>query len=1279
MTDMTKGQIIEQFEVISSDFLSIDNNVQNRHFARNETNAIYGKVKQPISLSAENNVTFLLGNAGSGKSVVMRDLYELLVKDNKIVLAIKSDYYSANSFDSLYKSLGTALNLIDAIEELTYDGEIVYLLIDQIDALSQALSSDRKALQTYLNFIVRLSKNRNVRTVVSCRWYDYEYEPKLSAFKFSSKVEMGLLDGEQVSSVIRDMGADYNLLSGYVKRFLQTPLHLKMFASIGDMNLLNENLTLQKMYDRFWQLKIVDDWKDKNGGNILQLINAIDYICNFIFENQQLSMTKAAIRMEYKDSVEYMLSEGVLNSVGKNNERIQFIHQSLFDYVFARICYEKDKDIINDLSHLHQGIFIRARVKQYFVYLREADTRKYIVSLKTIFNSVDEKGDYLYRFHIQQMLLNTIGFYEKVLPEEKQFVIKDILTNERYRSAFIESVYSQEWFQIVSKECKFDKITKDTDKDIIKLIGDLLYRLQWTSHSEFVAGYLQQNISQGNGDFNEMAMQVLDEEKYHPELYKELYLKLSKNSTALVMPQYLRNILSVDFDLVANAIKENARTYIDGRKNNITEYGRNHDVSSLLRQIMQCSPNKLLPFLLELIEILARGTQMQYKASKRIESWEFYNYESGSIAHDVSEQLVNEVIKLFIKMPYADTKDALTKVSKSDISVFVMIAAKVYSTDVEKYKSDILDFFCNSLAFEYIHSTCDYHVGELLKKAFPIFTFEEQNKVVAAIGKAEPEWENVIMKEHQKYNYPVSMKGKTKAHLLALLPSDTLKTHYPAEWDFLCQWQRKGLPLKNDKPFEISTMEGAKGVSSYEARDNNEWISIMETVGKKPSVNFENPSMSGVGYQLSELASKDTSRFSKLLSEILENEKINIGYKIAIFEGLQKGNIDIAIASDLFQKLLDLVSKEQTPNSAGVLISLTRCVSNFGENRQMPETASNFLMKIATEYDDSNENTEANNRPDAYQAGINQVRGSAANYLVKYARYIKDKNALFKALECIATNGAVTTRSATLLELGLLIITDPDRCLRLTLSLIGRNPSLMSMPIHNYNPLLYYTQRRFSDLESFYKQALDISQSHDILVCILWVAWANGESRAKELCLGMLRRTPSCQSKLLLFIDQCRPVHIKTECIKDVYLLLLDSNDKETGEKLESILDNLDKYVSDDVAQELINAFVKSENSKYAAHSFIKAMEHYSEKEPEKVLEWMHLVLKSTEGLTTQKSHYIDNGQFVDVVIKCYNEIGSYSDKKEGIEFSMDLIDEILLNNHMRSHLFHFFRMLDLQ
>ncbi|HCX74997.1 MAG TPA: hypothetical protein DHU93_05870, partial [Algoriphagus sp.] len=80
------------------------------------------------------------------------------------------------------------------------------VVLDQLDALSQTLSSDRRWLKTYIKLIQELLKLPNARIIISTRSFDLDYDADLRKFNDThviKQIEVGKLSETEVTDILK--------------------------------------------------------------------------------------------------------------------------------------------------------------------------------------------------------------------------------------------------------------------------------------------------------------------------------------------------------------------------------------------------------------------------------------------------------------------------------------------------------------------------------------------------------------------------------------------------------------------------------------------------------------------------------------------------------------------------------------------------------------------------------------------------------------------------------------------------------------------------------------------------------------------------------------------------------------------------------------------------------------------------------------------------------------------------------------------------------------------
>ena len=296
-------------------------------------------------------LALLYGKAGIGKSIVMHKLLEQLQgREDYLVLGIKSDLVEFANMDDLRGKLYLARPIEDVIREEASKRKRVVLLVDQIDALSLSLSANRTPLRSLLSLIRRLANTPHVRVVISCRPYDLDYDPELQNLKIKNRWELKELSKELVLQTLRSNGHNESMDDRLIS-FLGNPLHLYLFLKVRPEERLTDPLSTNLLYHQLWS-KCINNAstcpvsKDS-------LLSLLDTLVDTMYQRQELSIHMREFETQYEQELRYLLTNDLL--IESRNRQIQFFHQTLFDYIYARRFLEKGKSLLDELKGQHQG------------------------------------------------------------------------------------------------------------------------------------------------------------------------------------------------------------------------------------------------------------------------------------------------------------------------------------------------------------------------------------------------------------------------------------------------------------------------------------------------------------------------------------------------------------------------------------------------------------------------------------------------------------------------------------------------------------------------------------------------------------------------------------------------------------------------------------------------------------------------------------------------------------------------------------------------------------
>lgn len=187
----------------------------------------------------------------------------------------------------LRQNIHLAKPIETVVEEMAQKYKRVILLIDQIDALSLSLSSNRTPLRSLLKLIGQIQHIPNVRVVISCRPYDLEYDPLLDNLRIKNKWELKEFTNDQVKRILSENGC-VESMSDNLLRFLGNPLHLFLFLKVKPEEQLTDPLSTDLLYHQLWRKYVLDDSVRKVGKE--RLLSLFDKLVATMYERQELSV-----------------------------------------------------------------------------------------------------------------------------------------------------------------------------------------------------------------------------------------------------------------------------------------------------------------------------------------------------------------------------------------------------------------------------------------------------------------------------------------------------------------------------------------------------------------------------------------------------------------------------------------------------------------------------------------------------------------------------------------------------------------------------------------------------------------------------------------------------------------------------------------------------------------------------------------------------------------------------------------------------------------------------
>lgn len=1259
---------------------------------RDEVKSILDWIAKDTQTEKPNRVALLYGSAGVGKSVVMHDvLSEIQKREDYLVLGLKTDQIEFDNTEKLSERMHLTKPLVSVIRDMAQEKSRVVLLIDQIDALSLYLSSNRTSLRSILKLIQQVKEIPHVRVVISCRPYDLDYEPTLNNLNIPTKWELKNLSGDKVTEILKQHGLDANLNDGLIG-FLGNPLRLYLYLKVMPYGKLRTPITEEILYDELWRICVIDiDAIKVNKNRVLQLL---DNMVETMYKRQELSVHKREFETNFSEELHFLFSQELITL--NPNGRIQFFHQTMFDYVYARRFVEKGQNLLEELSSQHQGLFSRAAVKSILTFLRETNSNVYVQTLSHLLFDECENGKDRYRFHLKSLALSNMTFFDEPKTDELQFIKRKIFDNGLYMGVIFESVHSGVWLKaiwnIIEEKGGWSSLTKDYKGKVITMCR----RGLWFD-ADGILDIVFKILGYGNEDDIELIEGLVNYQYLdcNVERLIKLYRKIGANPRSSIGISLLKSIAKKDPTFVCDEFKRNIKEQLDQKKDE-TLYLINlsHDEESILEMLEKEHHSIAIRLYVDLLVMIMEVTKFDIHGSEIFNSIEFSHFirvSGGHFNRNFSVDVVNKLIDDFLKnIGEKETEDYLLDFSHSNYECFVFIALYVYTEFPERYANDVYTIICNRSVLTDAPCWVEYQALEALKTSFLYMTSVQQLDIIKRTERLTDKGELLIdrhFKERVSFAcYPICDLDLHRGKVLHALPKDFLRENCWSAYQERLRIERKyaykkngvvSYPLlENEMPFRSSTMCGWRSVGADNAAKMSvdAWYkSMVKFVDNNHTTDWERPSLMGQCQLFRKIVETNPDKYLGFVQRIAVDENIQLEYVEAGLSGLLNAQKFVE-AEQVFGCIVEQISGDVNSKYRGFNIhSFLYSIDAFIKNDSLPKSIFDFLCNVVLNVKESELSPEMANERDIYNTAINQPRGHAAYMLVKCCGFKEYKEGIFATLEKVADSASVYTRSAILLNMALLNNLDRMRNVELfKLLMHDYDVRLMSLPIHNYNPLVYFINYAIDDLMDFFKQATENIGCYKEQVIILWLAWSHNDCRedVKQMLDTMCERSEAARLSLIDFLGDLKD-NLNAPAMTYIQFLMNEKFDSpKLGEECDGMFFHANDW-ADCYKKAIAQTYVMSSLSRYCNRGFVEFLASYAVIDPIQTLAWLECILGKK-----RPEHFSMWNLVTDVLIQSYNGIKSFNDKdcKDILEKAMDLMDQLMMskdNNYLITNFIH--------
>lgn len=1105
--EISYDQALRYLNSASFDFRQIKSHFgeqTNTHIVRKVTGEVYAWVLADLSLNQE-NIAILEANAGMGKSVVFKDVYKLALKDEIPVLTIKADKCFAEDRIFLSRKLFQRehVDFDSLIEALREKHQKIIVLVDQIDALSQTLSSNRSFLTTYNRLIDDLSRYPEVRIIVSVRSFDLNYDSELSIYKKArySCFQLQPLPRESVTKILDQYGAKQ--YSDSFIELVSIPNALNIFCQLRNKKSRNlDNLkNLNDLNNALWE-----DIIDKASEQHLNVIPVIYQIARKMYSEggpylQDISQTP---------EVKFLKSHSLIT---QDQRGLQFFHQTFYNYVFARYFVETEQDLCRYVIDKGQSLYIRSTIKMVLEFLRDASHNSYIQTLKRFLSSKS------YRFHLQVLVLQSLSMEEAPTKEELKIFDTIIHPDITFFEVFTEQVLSRNWLNhliqgniilqnLDYKTSGWSVIVRrmpwrlENKKETV--VAEKRYRIgiqillnNVRLHSDLIIGFLMQ-LPEDYSNKAEVIQRVLialDDWKnpilkglfktYIPFEGEESYeATLNRNFWYF---QCLQRIAVYHAEFVIDEIEPKLfKEFLD----NYYYSGLGYEYQEVIKKIMEHHPQHSLEFFLHLMIETVQANPIPLEVGTYETPLIHGNHftEAGFQRHsknaddEIFEFLMSISSNLVSDLDWFSTQ--FEKYKHSNLIPLLTWLLCNLTLCVNKYRKEaleLLEIIHEKNGFKGYDNAFQLVSRQLIAVLFPLLDQTQQERLTAIIFSVSHPYELRTYQDGDQKVHTLEIYGKKLYLFLEAIPL-THRIEQPRLQKRYQELSRKFGDL------HIQAMDvhrgGVTGVgpplkaNAYENMTFEQWLISMH----KFDDNYRRPRTSGKGgidhhsreFE-KQVAARPIKYFPFVEAIALEN-KVAISYQIAGIQGLANATYDPYPLLSLFKEIIKRAASDW------ILYPLIQLAEYFNRQQHFDQTVFDFLKNLAL-------SGRKFLRTEEYEPlkDDDAIRAFATTAVINSNYHDEVKNEIFQVVETNAKAPIPTLQISILSGLAYLNRLNPARAFKIFKTLTQTaDLELLKNSIWSAQ---FYLQNFGDQLDYYFEKILKREELHEHGVVLITKYW----------------------------------------------------------------------------------------------------------------------------------------------------------------------------------------------
>jgi uridine kinase len=1297
-------KILEKFDHASFHLTSYNDQfegIPNSNIKRSEAQQLLSWVLNPIKevddrMESDLPIVLLAGNAGAGKTVVLKELLTELRVRGIPVLGLKADRLYAKSIRELEEKISLEDSIYKLMRRLKQNFDKVVVLIDQIDALSQSVSINTEYIDTFNHLVRELVSIEGVRVVISCRVYDLNFDSELKFYKNQRIINLSLLDKEDVNRILRflDVTARESLLE-----LLRTPHNLNVFCKTHSRNNNIENTrSLNDLYNELWRQKVV---RVPQGSNLaMSRCKELLYsMADGMYSSQRIVAGRAPFVDNYFQELEYLKSNGLVLEDGRE---LQFFHQTFYEFVFSKSFVDSKKTLSKYLTENHQALHIRSSVKMILNFLRDSDPQEYV----RVYNQILFSDKWLarihwnhYRIHIKLLFIEVLGFQSEISADEADLA-KKIMADQRYRLVFFDSIASAAWLKFCVENQSLNKLLCKSAHLLDRILllgyvkgnGVVTKLLKSFSNYEFRQRRKRDDISLC---FQVLRRQlpvdrglVLDflsnspefENKPHFVIQLLYFLKIWDGKTSYDLFDRYHLTAEIDkhsfYHILEDAAKYDIswainryRTGANEKIQKITgpsfnsefEYNDEHFFKVLFDKDRVIA----FEFAVEIVETISKAASSPIDEPNDIVradlAFLMFDYERANHSHEhgaIFRMLISAAEELAKEQADVFNRFAQSYANSNSQTMLMPLLYGLIANPAAYFGESftLIRTFAHKKVFER-EGKLQFLVRRLLGVAYIYFDYRQKAFVNDHILRLHSPRETSIYEREGKKMHNLRFYGFRKFIYLKALPWPEIESN--ALLKKICQELKRKFPDAQDedpKKTYGGVVGPPLGQATYRNMDLGNWEKSFRKYHSEFRIEFHSlkGSLQEHARAFESEVVKRPNFFFPLIEQLIDDRTITTDYVIHGLQGLKSAKYNPLEVKRLFKRLIKYDFDRDNTRY------ITWLTDYFIDTHTLDGDIVHYLCEKAVNHTDPENDRVVNG---VLMDGINTVRGGAASR-IPYLQVPELRDLIFETVDKIIHDKSVMVRVAIMPRFALLMNLDEERTLMLFLK-ATENPS---PEIFEQTPWTasYLAHKYFSRLISYFEAARKMESMHDDMAAILGVAWVKGKKYSSRLLSQALKSSIKAKAKMVdlcinFLLDEDDKARQKA---RSLYVRFLNNVDKDIVHEYSTSFLHLSRSDFQKLLP-LLRAYSKSAVAKESPHYFFEYLLECAKRHPKECIDLLASANKYHKPDITEGGYYDDEP--LKVLLGAYNALRTSNQLSSAyMKKSMRLFDKMLLDERFR-------------